>query len=92
MAISRAERRTERKERVVAAFGASLAEPILDLRELTEFAWHDCYKEITPPDDIINDILLCSEGDIAQLIRVPRMAVVDRRDLKIEALRRRSQP
>jgi hypothetical protein len=72
MAISRAERMAERKGRVVAVFGEALAAPVFDLLELTEMAWHDCYGEITPPDDIIDDILLCSEGEMPKLIQAAR--------------------
>jgi hypothetical protein len=86
MAIDRAERMAERKGRVVAVFGEALAAPVFDLLELTEMAWHDSYGEITPPEDIVDDILLCSEGEMAKLIRAARLAVIDRRDLKIWAL------
>jgi hypothetical protein len=34
--------------------------PGLDLLELTEYAWHNCYEEITPPDQVIRNILICS--------------------------------
>jgi hypothetical protein len=57
----------------------------LDLLELAEFARDDCYAEITPPDDVIDDILICSRGDLAQMIRVTRLAVEDSRDLRMAA-------
>jgi hypothetical protein len=76
----------KRKGRVVAVFGEALAASVLDLLELTELAWHDCYGEITPPEDIIDDILLCSDGDVPKLIQAARLAVIDRRDLKMWAL------
>jgi hypothetical protein len=75
----------ERRPRVAAIFGDALTDPALDLLELTELAWHDCYGEITPPDHVIDDILLCSRGDIVKLIRVIRLAVTDWRDLKLLA-------
>lgn len=90
MAISRAQRRAERKDRVVAVFGERLASPALDLLELTEMAWHDCYGDITPPEDIVDDILLCSEGKLAGLIRAAHLAVIDWRDLKLWAGDKRS--
>src|SRR6266705_2626882 len=86
MAVSRAERRAERRQRVIAIFGDASADPVLDLLELTELAWHDCYGEITPPEDIIDDILLCSRGEVVKLIQAARLAVIDRRDLKMRAL------
>jgi hypothetical protein len=90
MAVSRAERRVERKLRVVSIFGDALADPVLDLLEITELAWHDCYNEISPSEEIIDDILLCSGGDIPKLIRVVRLALSDWRDLKVMAMQIRA--
>jgi len=53
--------------------------------EVTELAWHDCYGEVTPSEDIIDDILLLSDGDISQMIQAARLAVTDWRDLKVAA-------
>jgi hypothetical protein len=85
MAVSRAERREERKSRVVALFGDAGADPVLDLLELTEFAWHDAYGEVTPSEEIVDEILLCSEGRWDTLIHAARLAVKDWRDLKLWA-------
>ena len=85
MAVGRAERREDRSERVVAAFGEHQAPIALDLLELTELAWHDCYGEITPSEDIIDDMLLVSHGDLNQLVQAARLAVMDWRDLKVAA-------
>jgi hypothetical protein len=85
MAISRAERRAGRIARVVPIFGDALAASVLDLLELTELAWHDCYGEITPCEEMVDDILLCSKGELARLIRVARQAVSDWRDVKVAA-------
>ncbi len=90
MAVSRAHRRSERRSRVIAIFGDAFADPVLDLLELTELAWHDCYGEITPPEEIIDDILFCSGGKIIELIQVARLAVADWRDLKVLAQRLRA--
>ena len=59
----------------------------LDLLELTEYAWHDCYGEITPPDEVILDILTCSEGNLVTMIQAAKLAVVDWRDLHLWAER-----
>ena len=85
MAVSRADRRRERTARAVAIFGVDQATAALDLLELTELAWHDVYGEITPPRDVIDDILDLSEGSLAQLIDSALLAVTDRRDLKLAA-------
>jgi hypothetical protein len=67
--------------------GKSQAPAGLDLLELTEYAWHDCYEEITPPDEVILNIVTCSEGDLAMMVRAARLAVVDCRDLQLWAER-----
>ena len=92
MAVSRAERREDRTPRVIAVFGEDRAPFALDLLELTELAWHDCYGEITPSDDVIEDMLLLSDGSIEGLLRAARLGVTDWRDLKVaaEELRNRS--
>lgn len=70
---------------VVAAFGDDQAPIALDLLELTELAWHDCYGEVTPPEDVVADMLLLSEGRTERLVQVARLAVTDWRDLKVAA-------
>ncbi len=92
MAISRADRRRDRVGRVSRWFGADEAPAALDLLEVLELAWHDCYSEISPPEDIIDDVLLLSDGDLAALIRAVRLATTDWRDLKIAATERRNLP
>lgn len=83
MAVGRAERRADRTPRAIAVFGKERAPIALDLLELTELAWHDCYGEITPSEDVIEDMLLLSEGSIERLVQVARLGVADWRDLKV---------
>lgn len=85
MAIGRAARRAERLPLVESVLGRALAPAGLDLLELTEYAWHDCYGEITPPDDVVLNILICSEGNLATMIHAARLAVADSRDLHLWA-------
>jgi len=94
MAVSRADRRNERMSRVMGVFGNEHAPFALDLLELTEFAWHDCYGEITPPDSVIEDMLVLSGGSIDRLVQAALLAVADWRDLKVSAdeIRDRSRP
>jgi hypothetical protein len=87
LAIGRAARRAERAPLVESVLGKSEAPAGLDLLELTEFAWHDCYGEITPPDEVILNILICSEGSLATMVRAARLAVEDWRDLQLWAER-----
>jgi hypothetical protein len=84
VAIGRAARRLERLPRVEAVFGKATP-AALDLLELTELAWHDCYAEITPSEEIVDEILLCSDGDLGLLVHAARLAVEDWRDLKMWA-------
>jgi len=85
MAVGRAARRAERSTRVESEFGAERAAAALDLLELTEFAWHDCHGEVTPPDAVIDDVLALAGGDLAQLVHACRLAVEDARDLRVAA-------
>ena len=85
MTIGRDARRAERAPLVESVLGKSAASAGLDLLELTEYAWHDCYGEITPPDDVILNILICSRGDLATMIHAAKTALVDWRDLHLWA-------
>jgi hypothetical protein len=85
MAVSRAERREDRRHQAIAVFGEERAPIALDLLELTELAWHDCYGEVTPSEDVIEDMLLLSEGNLERLIQVARLGVADWRDLRVAA-------
>jgi hypothetical protein len=78
------ERRASREDRVRRDFGERTT-VALDLLELTELAWHDCHGEVTPPDEVIADILTCANGDMATLIRAARLAVEGFRDVRIRA-------
>ncbi|WP_436771250.1 hypothetical protein [Yinghuangia sp. YIM S09857] len=44
-----------------------------------------CHGEITPGEDVVDDILTCSQGDLAQLVQCALMAVTDWRDLRTAA-------
>ena len=85
MAISRAERRKEREPQVVSLFGAEIASSALDLLELVELAWHDCYGEPSPSDEVVADILLVSDGSLEGLIQAGHLAIVDWQDLRVVA-------
>jgi hypothetical protein len=87
MAVGRAERFEERKPRVVASFGhdPETIRRVSHVFALVEMAWHDCYAEITPPEEVVDDVLLCSGGTLGGLIDAAHMAVIDRRDLSVWA-------
>ncbi|MGV9788277.1 hypothetical protein [Streptomyces sp. NPDC003435] len=68
-----------------AAVGKNAAPAALDLLELVELAWHDCYGDITPSENVVEDILTCSQGDLTRMIHFSRLAVEDWRDLRLAA-------
>lgn len=84
VAISRADRRAARSQRARREFGPD-AEAALDLLELTDLAWHDCYDEITPSEQIVDDMFVVAGGSLAGLIQAARLAVEDFRDLRVAA-------
>jgi hypothetical protein len=85
VAVSRAERRAARRGEVERVIGEANADAALDLLELIELAWHDCYGEVTPPDQVIADILVVSRGQLSRLISAGLLAVKDHRDLRVAA-------
>jgi len=87
---SRAGRRQQRRARAEELLGKN-ADAALDILELTEFAWHDCYGDATPPDAVIDDIYVCSQGRLPDLARAARLAVEDYRDLRVQADHLRGQ-
>ena len=91
MAVGRAERRREREPQFVAVFGAEQAPVALDLFDLFELAWHDCYGEVTPSLGVVEDMLIMSDGTIEGLVQAALLAVTDRRDLKVAADTRRTE-
>lgn len=70
---------------MIGLFGEDLAPSALDLLELAELAWHDCYGEVPPPEDVVDDMLLLSEGKLEGLVQSARLAVTDWRDLRVAA-------
>jgi hypothetical protein len=69
--VSRADRRRQREPRVKAVFEDRHVHGAQDLLELLELAWHDCYRDISPAEDIVDDVLLLSEGSMEKLLRRP---------------------
>lgn len=89
MATSRADRRAARKRRATESFGLH-AESALDALELLDLAWHDCYDEPSPSDEIIEDIWVVAAGHLGRLISAAHLAVTDSRDLRLSAATRRA--
>jgi hypothetical protein len=74
---------------VVGVFGESGADRALDLLEIVEPAWHDCYGERTPADELIDDMLLVSDGTLDGVIAAAHLGITDWRDLRVAADERR---
>ncbi|WP_143264107.1 hypothetical protein [Amycolatopsis kentuckyensis] len=87
MAVSSEQRRRARADRVEAQFSSGDVEAVLDLLQLADMAWHDCYgpREVEVPELVLEDVLLLAEGDLARLIRICRAAVLDFRDVRVAA-------
>ena len=55
---------------VIAVFGDDdkTVELVSHVFALMEMAWHNCYAEITPSEDVVDDVLLCSGGTLEGLV------------------------
>jgi hypothetical protein len=84
MTAGSTDRRSERRTKVAVLF-ADRTDRALDLLELLEMAWSDIHGEATPPEEVIDDILLLSEGHLRLLIRWARLAIGDWRDVRLAA-------
>ena len=82
--IGRHERRDADRGRAALEFGADAA-AALDLLDLLDLAWHDAHGELTPPADVVEDVWIVADGDLARLASASRLAVVDWRDLRLAA-------
>jgi hypothetical protein len=84
MVASSEDRRQARSQRAIEVFNGQAA-AVLDVLALLDFAWHDCYGESSPPEQVIEDIWAASNGDLAQFVSAAHLAVVDFRDLRMNA-------
>ena len=82
--ISRRDRREADRGRAALEFGADAA-AALDLLDLLELSWHDCFGEITPPAEVVDDVWVVAEGHLGRLASAARLAVIDWRDLRVAA-------
>ena len=90
MVIGRAQRRAARTALFERELGGD-APVALDLVELTELAWHDCYGEPSFSDDVLDDLLVVARGSLSGLVTASHLAVTDRRDLRVAADAERSR-
>lgn len=90
MVIDRKNRRVARRARVAAVVGQRRVEAALDTLESMELARHDCFGESSPPEDVIDDVLTVSEGNLDMLSTAALLGVMDWRDPRVAAQRLRS--
>ena len=61
MAAGSEDRRRARRPRATEAFGER-ASAALDALALLDYAWHDCYGEPSPREQVVEDIWAVSNG------------------------------
>lgn len=83
--LGRADRRRLRTPRVLAEFGKEDTGAALDVLELLDLAWHDCYGEPEPPEAVLDDVLVYAQGSVARLAHAAIEGVNDYRDLRLAA-------
>jgi hypothetical protein len=93
VAIGRGQRWERLEPRFAAALGGdgTALRQAAKLFELLEMAWHDCYGELTPPDAVVDDILVCARGTLGGLVEAAQLAVIDFRDLHLQAAHLRAR-
>lgn len=84
MVIGEADRRRNRSPRATDVFG-SRAAAALDALALLDLAWHSCYGEPCPPEQVIEDLWLVANGGLAQFVAAAYLAVIDFPDLRMSA-------
>lgn len=91
MVTSSADHRRARSQRATEVFGRH-ADAALDALALLDFAWHDCYGEPSPSEQVVEDIWVVADGDLGRFISAAYLAVHDFRDLRMSADEVRSRP
>jgi hypothetical protein len=84
LARGRDERREAARDRATLELG-DRADEALDLLELLELAWHDAHGDVTAPSDVVEDVWLVAAGDLGRMASAARLAITDRRDLRLAA-------
>lgn len=82
---SSAQLRREERRSLLESHPNPEREAALDALALMDLAWHDCYGESCPPDDVVDDVLTIARGDLAALVRASHLAVIDFRDTRMAA-------
>jgi hypothetical protein len=83
-AQERKARRDLREPRATEIFG-SQSRAVLDILELTDWAWHSVYGDDSPSERVVNDIFACADGDLAMFALAAKEAVNDCRNVHVWA-------
>jgi hypothetical protein len=92
MTVGREQRMAAIRPRIEAEFGPHLVATIIEILTLTELAWHDAYGEPSPPEQVVEDIIVVSGGDLRRFIAAALLAVTDPRDLRLSAVAKQLPP
>jgi hypothetical protein len=85
VAVGRDQRRAARRTQLRATFDEASIDPALDVLDLMDLAWHDCFDEVAPPAGVLDDVLVLSDGEVEAPVRHALAAIVDYRDVRIAA-------
>lgn len=77
-------RRDVREKKIEAITGSNADNALLDLLDLAEFVWHDRYRELGPPEELIEQIFASSSGQIAKMVTLLRARLEDQRGPQLE--------
>jgi hypothetical protein len=77
-------RRAMWEKKIEAITGSNADNALLDLLELAEFAWHERYRELGPPEELIEQILASSPDRLAKTVTLIRARLEDKRGPQLE--------
>jgi hypothetical protein len=71
-------RRVAREEEMQTGTESNANHILLDLLEIAEFAWHDRYQELGPPEEVIKQILQSSPSQLGKTVVLLRARLQDK--------------
>jgi hypothetical protein len=83
-AKDRQARRDQREPRAAELFGLQ-SRAVLDILEVTDWAWHAVYGDDCASERVVTDMFACAEGDLAMFAHAAREAVYDYRNVHVWA-------
>jgi hypothetical protein len=83
-AHDRKARRDLREPRATESFG-SQSRAVLDILEITDWAWYAVYGDDSPSERVVDAIFTCADGDLAMFALAAKEAVTDYRNVIVWA-------